>query len=138
MLRQAYKNPNRTWLGPKDLQRIFLASVRSYDKVFLLIDALDECPEIDNARQTMLEYLTELGKEAPNLRILITSRATSDIRDTMFILGADPIVVAARKVDPDIEKYVSAQLSRDRKLSRLDPTTRKLIEDTLSQKADGM
>jgi hypothetical protein len=44
----------------------------------------------------------------------------------------------AETVDADVRRYVSSQLSRDRKLSRLDLPTQTLIEDTLSKKANGM
>jgi hypothetical protein len=41
-------------------------------------------------------------------------------------------------VDADIQRYTWNQLSRDRKLSRLDATTKNMIGDTISQRADGM
>ena len=138
MLRQAYEKSERSSPGVGDLKKILLSSIASYDEVYLLIDALDECPEDGDVRQNMLEYLAELSWGAPNIRILATSREVSDVRASMKLLGAKPMSIAARAVDADIRRYVSAQLLRDRKLSRLDPDTRTLIEETLSQRADGM
>jgi len=56
----------------------------------------------------------------------------------MEVLGATQLNIVAETVDADIGRYVSSQLSRDRKLSRLDLASRTLIEDTLSNKANGM
>ncbi|KAK4904792.1 hypothetical protein LTR49_025823 [Elasticomyces elasticus] len=102
MLRQAYEKAERRQPGLDELQKILLASMASYDKVFHHLDALDECPEGDEVRQHVLDGIEELLKRAQKIR-----------------------------------KYVSTQMSRDFKLSRLE-SSRTMIEDTLVEKADGM
>jgi hypothetical protein len=121
-----------------DLNKILLCCIASYDEVFLHIDALDECPEGDDGRQKVLRHLEQLVLSAPRLRVLATSRDVLDVRESMAKLGAEPISIAARMVDADIQNYVSKQMSRDRRLSRLDPASKTLIEETFAQKADGM
>ena len=138
MLQQAFDRPQRSLLGPDDLGKILLSSFRSYDEVFLLLDALDECPEGGEVRQTVLKRLEWLSRSAPNVRILATSRELGDVRESMEMVGANPISIASRSVDADIRKYVSSELSRDRRLCRLDAATKTLIEETVLQKADGM
>lgn len=138
MLRQAYEKAERRQPGLDELQKILLASVASYDKVFLHLDALDECPEEEGARQIVLNGVEILFERAPNVRILVTSRDVPDVRYLMEKLGAHPLSIGAQTVNADIQKYVSTELSRDRRLSRLDWATRTLIEETLAQRADGM
>jgi hypothetical protein len=46
--------------------------------------------------------------------------------------------VATEVVNADIRKYINTQMIRNPKLSRLDPATKALVEETLLQKADGM
>lgn len=138
MLRQAYEKTQRGQPGLDDLQKILFASLASYETVFLHLDAFDECPETDGVRHNVLRGIEELLQQATNVRILLTSRDVPDVRCVVETLEAERLSIAAHTVNRDIQKYIATQLSRDRKLSRLDYNTRTLIGDTLAQKADGM
>ena len=138
MLRQACEKPNASIPRVEELEKILLACIQSYDELFLLLDALDECPEVSDVRQNVLDGLERLASEAPNIRMFVTSREVSDVGEFMETVEADLVSVAARSVGVDIQRFVSSQLSRDRKLSKLDVSTKNLIEDTISRKADGM
>ncbi|GAB1739832.1 hypothetical protein NU219Hw_g4767t1 [Hortaea werneckii] len=137
-LQQAYDSPNRGRPGKDELEKILLLSLQTYDQVFLALDALDESPEENDTRQTMLEQLERLVQNASNVKLLATSREVHDIQESMGMLKAERINVADSKVDEDIRKYVVSELSKDRRLSRLSEKTTSLIEDTLSAQADGM
>jgi ankyrin repeat domain-containing protein 50 len=115
-----------------------LACIQPYDELFLVLDALDECPEGNEVRQNVLEGLERVTQKAGNVRMFITSREVTDVRDSMQTLGAISISLAARSVDADIQRYTLRQLSLNRKLCKLDSTTKNLIRDTISQRADGM
>jgi hypothetical protein len=52
--------------------------------------------------------------------------------------NAKPVHLTDKVVDPDIRRYVSKQLDLIPKLSRLDAVTKKLVGETLTQKAGGM
>ena len=135
---QAYEKPGRSMPNPEELEKILTSSIASFDETFILLDALDECPQEGEARQHVLEALERLSQEAGNLKILATSREFSDVRDSVKTLGADTISMARHSVDTDIQRWVSSQLSRDRKLKHLDPKMKMSIEETFSKKADGM
>ncbi|KAI6911953.1 hypothetical protein KC318_g4774 [Hortaea werneckii] len=137
-LQQAYDSPNRSRPGKDELEKILLLSLQAYDQVFLTLDALDESPEENDTRQTMLEQLETFMQNASNVKLLATSREVRGIQESMEMLKAERINVADSKVDKDIRKYVVSELSRDRRLSRLGDKTTSLIEDTLSARADGM
>ena len=84
-----------------------LACAQPCDELFLLLDALDECPETNEARQNVLEGIERVAQEAGNVRMFVTSREVTDIDDSMQTLGANITSVAARSVDADIERYTS-------------------------------
>lgn len=138
MLRQAYKNPRQSIPGPDELENILSASIRSCSRVYLLLDALDECPEDNDARQGVLQRLERLTQDTSNLKIFATSRELDRLRRSMEALAAEPLPVVTRAVDVDIQVYLSSQLSRDPNLRELSSKMRTLIEDTIASQADGM
>lgn len=138
MLQKAYDSLGGSVPGVQRLEAILLSSLRSYDNVFIVLDALDESPEDDASRETVLRGVQTLTENAPNLKLLATSRELQDVRDSMADIGADPLAVPTSTVNADIRKYVTEELSRNRRLSGLKPETKVLIEDTISAKADGM
>ena len=107
MLVQAYGKPERSLPGLDDLAKILCSSIESFDEVFLLLDALDECPEAEEVRQNVLEGMERLVQGSCNLKVLATSREVSEVRDSMGTLGADTISIATHIVDADIHKWVS-------------------------------
>jgi hypothetical protein len=138
MLRQAYGDAKRSVPGPDELEKIFLASTRSCSKVYLLVDALDECPEDHETRQSVLARIERLTQDAPNLRVFATSREMDRIRKSMEALIAEPLRVTTLAVDDDIQIYLAKEISRDRSLYALSPEMRTLIESTIASQADGM
>lgn len=138
MLRQAYERVEQKQLGIDELQKILISSISSYNKVFLQLDALDECPEGNGVRENVLDGIKQLMERTENVRVLVTSRDVPDVRRLMEELNGEHLSISVQPVNMDIQIYVSTQLSRNFKLSRLDNDTKKLIADTLAQKADGM
>ena len=137
-LQQEYDKSNRSLPGSEALQEILLSCILQFDDVFMVADALDECPDHDTTRQNMLDCLGRLSEKAPNFKVFATSRELRDIRDSMVALHATVFPISTRPVNADIGRYVSHELSRDRKLSTLDRATKTLIMETLTEKADGM
>jgi hypothetical protein len=86
----------------------------------------------------MLDSIERLLRKTPNLHLMATSRDELGIRDAMEQLGVKSICLTGKKIDSDIKRYVSKQLARIPKLSRLDAATKELVETTLTEKADGM
>ncbi|PPJ56174.1 hypothetical protein CBER1_09082 [Cercospora berteroae] len=138
MLEQAFHKLNRSVPGVDELENILLACLAPYDEVYLLIDALDECPEENNARYHIARCLLRLSMQAENLKILVTSRELPDIRAWMKDLKVTPLAIPTDSVNEDIRQYVGQQLSQDDRLSQLDHKTKELIVESLVNKADGM
>jgi hypothetical protein len=138
ILQREYEKPNQSLPQPEVLEDIFWSSIRPYGAAFLVLDGLDECLEGGNFRRNMLDWLERLSKKALNLRMFTTSRDLGDVRGCMYTLNAGVFSVITRSIDADIGRYVSGELSRDCKLTRLDEATKMLIMRTLVDKADGM
>lgn len=92
--------------------------INGTEKSFLVIDALDECTEKDDALNAILAVFTLLPNK---VNILISSRPESfieqglrDIDDEFKCLA----MMAARnaEVDKDISDFVRARMQNDRKL----------------------
>ncbi|KAI5365823.1 putative NACHT nucleoside triphosphatase, P-loop containing nucleoside triphosphate hydrolase [Septoria linicola] len=137
-LQHAFDKPNRSMLGMSELEDILLSSFQANRETFLLIDALDECPENNDGRYGVVQCLTRLLQRAQNVKVCVTSRELPNIRESMAELGALPQAIDSHVVDQDIRRYTTKMLSLDSRLSRLDRKTTTLIEETISEKANGM
>ena len=111
--------------------------------VYIIVDAIDECPNISGiptAREEVLDFLEELiGFELPNLRICVTSRPEIDIRSIL-----EPVAFAHVSLHDeigqkhDILQYINAVVHLDRRMRKWRPEDKQLVIDTLSAKAQGM
>lgn len=128
-------------LNIESLQTLLLAVLTVYDTAFVVLDALDECPHDSDTfseRSRLFGGLEYLSKEAANLKILMTSREISDIRDCMVRLPAEQVPIHTRAVDSDISSYVAQQLSKGSYFTRLKPNSLTDIQNAITEKADGM
>ena len=111
--------------------------------IYLIIDALDECPNdsgIPSSREKVLELVKELVKHHyPNLRICITSRPEFDIFSMLEPLATQQVSLHDESGQKkDINDYVTFVIHSDRRMARWrDDDKRAVIED-LTEKADGM
>ena len=111
--------------------------------IYLIVDALDECPNLSgtpSAREEVLELIGELVElELPNVHLCVTSRPEMDIRvilgplTTLKIFLHDEI---GQK--EDIVKYIESVVYSDRSMRRWNEDDKQLVVATLSGKAEGM
>jgi hypothetical protein len=119
-------------------------ALRGQGKVYIIVDALDECPNSSGfpktAREKVLDLLEELvDLNLPDLRICVTSRPEIDIRIVLESLTSHHISVHDEGGQKkDILDYVRHVIHTDRKTRRWKPEDKRLVIDTLSEKADGM
>ena len=110
---------------------------------YIIIDALDECPnisELPTAREQVLEFLEHLVKlNLPNVHICVSSRLEIDIRNTF-----EPLVPLRMSLHDengqkeDISSYISAVVHSDQRMRRWREGDKQLVIDALSDKAGGM
>jgi hypothetical protein len=111
--------------------------------IYLIIDALDECPnttKLPPPREKVLEFIEKLVKlNHPNLRLCITSRPEVDIRASLEPLAFKCIALHDQSGQKkDIEDYVRSVVYSDRNMRRWRDEDKTLVVETLTKKADGM
>ena len=111
--------------------------------IYIIVDALDECPNISGMptpREEVLEFLEDLiDYELPNVHLCVSSRPEFDIRSVLEPLA--PFRVSLHDETgqmKDIQDYVSAVVHSDRKMRKWRAPDKQLVIDTLSERADGM
>jgi hypothetical protein len=113
--------------------------------IFIILDALDECPnttETPSAREKVLTFLDDLIKSHhANLFICVTSRPEQDIQSVL-----DPLASASRRVTlhdeagqkKDINMYLRSFVETDSEMKRWKDEDKELVINALSERANGM
>ena len=114
-------------LKHEDLQETLLLTCSEFDRVFVVIDALDECNK--SQRNAVLRALSKLSQCSP-VSILITSRPHAEGISKAF-KKFHKIVIAAEP--SDIEKYVYDKLENSDGVDTFDTGFRNLIVKKISQ-----
>jgi hypothetical protein len=119
-----------------------LTAMAQQQPIFLIMDALDECP--DDGMPTPREEVLDLVKvlvslQLSNLHICVTSRPEVDIQ-TML----KPLAVKAISIHDEtrqkfvIANYVNSVVSLDARMTKWRDEDKQLIVEELSERADGM
>ena len=111
--------------------------------VYLIIDALDECPDdsgIPSSREKVLKLVKELvGFHHPNLRLCITSRPEFDIRTMLGPLATQQVSLHDESGQKqDINDYVTSVVHSDERMKRWRDDDKTMVIDKLTERADGM
>ena len=120
-----------------------MVTLRDQQPVYLIIDALDECPDtsgLRSPREQVLDLLNALIKlYSPNLRLCVTSRPEIDIRRAIEPLTSLRVSLHEESGQTrDIIDYVTSVVQSDPKMRRWRDEDKKFVIKTLSEKADGM
>jgi hypothetical protein len=120
-----------------------MLSLPSNSPVYIIMDAIDECPNIPGVpspREEILELVKELVEaRLPNLRLCVTSRPEAGIQAVLEPLPSTRVSLhdeAGQK--QDIIEYIKAVVSSDPKIRRWREEDKCLVINTLSEKANGM
>ena len=86
------------------LTDVLISEIRTYSKVFIVVDALDECREDDATRAMLLEVLRSLPRQ---VNLMVTSRNLPSIgRD---FEGAKRLHIRAK--DDDMKAYIEGRIA---------------------------
>ncbi|KAN0127965.1 hypothetical protein V8E53_014219 [Lactarius tabidus] len=114
--------------------------------IYIILDALDECPNsygIPSPRSQVLGLVKQLmDLRLPHLHICVTSRPEFDIRATLGPLALHSVSLhdeSGQKEDiVDYVKSVVYSDSEETMMKRWREEDKKMVVETLSEKADGM
>jgi hypothetical protein len=122
-----------------------MLKVTKEEPTYVILDALDECPDtsgLQSSREKVLELVEKMvGLHLPNLRLCVTSRPEIDIRNVL-----EPLTLASNRIclhdeegqKKDIVDYVRSMVYSDRKMMRWREQDKELVIEMLSGRANGM
>jgi len=124
---------------------IYLLKLPGSHPIYLIVDALDECPStssLSSPREELLSFLEVLVEaQLPNLRICVTSRPEVDIRAILEPLAFRYISLHDESGQKyDIMKYIKSIVNTNKNMQSWNPehSLRQLVIDVLTNEADGM
>ena len=111
--------------------------------VYLIIDALDECPDtstLPSPREEVLMLLEQLVMARfKNLRICVTSRPETDIKVVLGPLACRSISIHDETGQmEDIENYIRSVVNTDPKYRKWKQEDQRMVIDVLTERAEGM
>jgi hypothetical protein len=123
------RRPNST-----ELSTLLQSESRCLSSFFVVVDALDECPSVDD---TTSKFLLELQKV--RISLLVTSR--SHLESVVQQLLPRALRLEIRAHDEDIKKYLDEQIKKKNSLRILvgdNTELRETIKNNVTEKAKGM
>ena len=120
-----------------------MLAIMSSGPVYLVIDALDECPNdsgMPSSREKVLMTVQELvDLRHPNLRLCVTSRPEYDIRTTLRPLATHQVSLQDESGQKrDINDYITSVVHSDAKMKKWREGEKDMVVEKLTAKADGM
>ena len=125
---------NQTHLTAVELSDLLQIVVRGFSRVFIIIDALDECSEANSVREALV---TENRKLLPHISLFVTSRHIPSIQSSL----SDAISLEIEPDDLDIKNYLQQRLENWKSLQsyiRKDANLKDMIIDKLVIKVGKM
>lgn len=144
---QSYLRAKRSSRSPtyEELLGLLSGLLGSSGRTFIVIDALDECPERARDSTGLLRFFEHLrglrSQDNIDLRLLMTSRPEIDLRDCMTPLATHTLNVnAAADHIEDMKIYLSTRLFGPESQSfwKWDADVKWRVYNFLTQRSDGM
>jgi ankyrin repeat domain-containing protein 50 len=117
----------------------------SFDQIFVVLDALDECQQEEenriSNREQIMDFIFDLTDRTPCTKIFLTSRREIDIKDALTRHQTPTIQIEVKSVAEDINAYVSdhvEDLLKVKKLKLGRPALKEKIVKMLVSNAEGM
>ncbi|KAE8151347.1 hypothetical protein BDV25DRAFT_171564 [Aspergillus avenaceus] len=114
----------------EEVSKVLESVVPMYSKVFLVLDALDECSQ--DARKVFLRELFSIQSNS-NVKIFATSRLDDEIKS----LFSGAICLTIQASDHDIQTYLNQQMSLHNP-NIFDGHIRSMVIDEITKRAEGM
>jgi hypothetical protein len=109
--------------------------IRSFQRAYVVVDALDECMD----REAILRLIEEIVNwKIDTLHILVTSRMEREIEECLKDLVSNQIVTQSSLVATDIQIHVHKKLHKDPKLRKWPEKVLVEIKAELTEHAHGM
>jgi hypothetical protein len=122
-------------VAQEELMSTLKSIIGSFQAVYIVFDALDECPE----RSRFLSAIQDIhALEFDTLHLLVTSRKERDIEDTLSGLISHEVPMDENLVDGDIRVHVSRTLEDDTRFRMFSAGEKEMVMAALIEGAHGM
>ncbi|UPL04021.1 hypothetical protein LCI18_014955 [Fusarium solani-melongenae] len=134
-VRQLHKRHEKSRTEPslEELVESLRSVAETFDHVFIIVDALDECQESNDCLPMLLSELFDLQKQL-GVNIFATARPLGHIK--LSFERAISIEIRAHR--EDVRKYVSGRLGELPMVVQNDPELQEDIMNKISEVVDGM
>ena len=122
---------------PEEWQKVLIALLQDTGRLFVFIDALDECAESES--QDLLETIQKLFKKGgAHAKWLLTARPSPRLLSFLQASGFIHSSMEEGAINSDIELHLKARLESDTKLSSFGPKAKEMIISSITSKSAGM
>ncbi|KAI3332830.1 hypothetical protein F4824DRAFT_473880 [Ustulina deusta] len=134
-LKDLYKNhqASRTRPSSEDLSEALHFTLMAYSRVYVVIDALDECDASNGCRARFLSEIFHF-QSSGKVSILVTSRQNPEIQSKL----KKSVILEIRATQEDVQIYVDNRMSDLPAFIRDDSGLQQDIKASISRTADGM
>jgi hypothetical protein len=133
-IKSCHKNQRDSRPSLEQISRLLHSQVQKYNTVFIVIDALDECPEAGQVRK---HFLAEVRRLRPDVQIMVTSRHLPSIESTF----SQDKRLEVRAHEEDVQTFIESRMATRTELSDVlygHDDVRSIIVATLLKKTHGM
>lgn len=107
----------------------------SYNTVYIIVDALDECDNTNGTRDLLIQELLSLQKDdATDVRLMFTSRFIPDITQAF---GSSP-TLEVKASEEDVESFVVGQMPHLPRCVQRDKRLRRMAQNKIVEAVDAM
>jgi hypothetical protein len=119
----------------QSLQSVLFAILESFDDIYIVLDALDECTE----RKDLLKWIKQITSwKRRKLHLLTTSRPEEDIAKHLRLLDPDYVDIKQDLVTHDVKRYINSILDSEDAFDRWNDEIKANIKNKLLENAGGM
>jgi hypothetical protein len=123
----------RTRLSFEEISRALYSVATTYSRVFIIVDALDECQPSEGCRTTFLTEIFNLQAKS-GANIFATSRFIPEITERF----EGSMLLEIRASEHDVRRYVDGHMSHLPSFVRRSPDLQEEIKTEIVKAVDGM
>ena len=117
-----------------EILKILISTLRTLERSYICIDALDEFPE--RYRQDLFDRLKQIVRDSPGTRPFMTGR--KHIREEVGRYFTERAEIRIMPSEEDIKKYLTTRLSNDTQSREMNNRLRKEILTTIPERISEM
>jgi hypothetical protein len=119
----------------QSLQSVLLTILETFDDIYIVLDALDECTE----RKDLLKWIKQMTSwKGSKLHLLTTSRPEEDIAKNLRLLDPDYVDIKRDLITRDVERYIDCTLDDEDAFDQWNDEIKANMKSKLLESAGGM